>query len=264
MRYLSISILLCISTWAAAQRRTSIPTSKATKEEIEDSKTLSYGATTNTNSGVFGGLVFRHSRPVDIKKGKYINRYIALEAVNIQHPKERSLLQFSGSRLAVGKENYFFSIRPEYGRERYLFNKSGEQGIGLSSIFAFGPALGIEKPYYIRYRVDGNRNPEVVPYNADIHNDLSKIVGSAGIFQGLFRNLGFVPGIHGKAAINIDMNTFGDNVTGFEVGFTIDVYSRSPQIMAEQFTANKQVYSAAFLTLYFGNKKIKQLINPIN
>jgi hypothetical protein len=89
-------------------------------------------------------------------------------------------------------------------------------------------------------------------------------VGSAGIFQGLFRNLGFVPGIHGKAAINIDMNTFGDNVTGFEVGFTVDVYSRSPRIMAEQFTSNKQVYSAAFLTLYFGNKKIKQLINPIN
>jgi len=263
VRSLLLALLLGFSFLGSAQRSSSLATPQK-KQEIEDSKTFSYGLTTSTQSGLIGGLVFRHSRPVDIRNGKYINRYLALEAVNIQHPKERSLAQFTGTRLAVGKENYFFAIRPEYGREWFLFNKSGDQGIGLSGILAGGPTLGIEKPYYIRYRTDVNRNPEIVAYNADIHNNVGNIVGSAGIWHGLLRDLEFIPGLHAKAALNIDMNTFGDNITGFEAGFTIDVFPRSPVIMAEQFTTNRSVYTAAFLTLYFGNKKVKKLINPSN
>ena len=125
VRPILIALLAGLSFTGTAQRGSTLSQPKK-KQEIEDSKIFSYGLTTSTQSGLIGGFVFRHSRPVDIRNGKYIHRYLALEAVNIQHPKERSFAQFTGTRLAVGKENYFSkksfpaSKRPKKGASQGL------------------------------------------------------------------------------------------------------------------------------------------------
>ncbi|MDP5141047.1 MAG: hypothetical protein NWP83_11345, partial [Spirosomaceae bacterium] len=71
----------------------------APKEAIEDSKIFAYGATTNTNSGLLGGFVLRHSNLINIREGKTIHRYVALELVNIKHPKENTLSPNIGNRV---------------------------------------------------------------------------------------------------------------------------------------------------------------------
>jgi hypothetical protein len=231
--------------------------SKEEPKETEDTKTLGYGVTTNTNSGLLGGFVVRSSSPVTVnKKNKAVHRYLAIEAVNIKHPKEKVVVGVYGTRFSYGKTNYFFSLRPEYGREWYFFPKSSENSIGLSGILAFGPSIGLEKPYYIKYARQGTDTPVAVAYNPDIHTDINSIAGSAGILQGLFTGIKINPGAHIKAAANLDMSTFGDNITGFELGTTMEFFARKPEIISSKFTSNPRVFVSAYLTLYFGNKKL--------
>lgn len=228
------------------------------KEAVEDSKIFAYGATTNTNSSLLGGFVLRHSNAINVREGKTIHRYVALEVINVKHPKENTISNNFGNRVIFGKTNYLLSFRPEYGREWYLFSKSGDEGVGLSGILAAGPSIGLQKPYYIKYARPNLEQPVTVPYDPAIHTDLTRIVGSGNIWQGLFQNAKIIPGIHLKTALNLDMNTFGDNITGLEFGFVTEYFFKSPEIISETFVKNKSFYTSGFLTIYFGNKRIKK------
>lgn len=232
--------------------------SSTKKEAVEESKIFAYGATTNTSSGLLGGFVLRHSNLINVKEGKTIHRYAALELVNIRHAKENNYSNNFGNRVSVGKKNYLFAIRPEYGREWFLFRKNNEEGVGLSTILAAGPTIGIEKPYYIRYQSANQDRPQTVPFNPDIHTNLNSIVGAGSIWQGFLKGAKVVPGVHVKTALNLDMNTFGDNITGFEFGFTFDYFVRSPEIIASEIVENKPFYASGYVTLYFGNKRINK------
>ncbi len=229
-------------------------------QEIEDTKTLAYGVTTNNYSGILGGFVIRSSTPISSKKGKPIHRYISLEAVNLKNPREQNILSPYGGKYVFGKTNYFFSIRPEYGREFYLFPKNGDKSIGVSAIIAAGPSLGIEKPYYIKFISGRGENPRTAPFNPDIHTK-ANITSGASIIQGLFTGMKVIPGVHFKAAANLDMSTFNNKVTGFEIGTVVEFFSKEPEILSHQFSNNPQSFATVYLTLYFGNQK---LFNPKN
>lgn len=254
VRFLSIFfVLFSVSTFA--QRKSS---STAPKKTSEDYKMLAYGATTNTNSGLLGGVVVRHSSAIGTKKGHPLHRYVAIEAINIKHPKEKSEPTSIANRFIYGKTNYLFSVRPQYGREIVYFKKNGEDGIGISLIVAGGPSIGIQKPYYIKYDRTGRGQIDVVQYDPNIHKELNRIQGSAGIWQDFFKGMSINPGAHVKIAANIDMNTFGNSLTGFEIGLTAEAFSRKPEIMSNQLSQNSQFYTAGFLTVYFGNRKQKK------
>jgi hypothetical protein len=224
----------------------------------EDYKMFAYGVTTNTNSGLLGGVVVRHSSLIGNVKGHPMHRYIALEAVNIKHPKEKSEATSIANRFIFGKTNYLFSLRPEYGREIVYFRKNGEDGIGISLIMAGGPSIGIQKPYYIKYDRTGRGQIEVVQYDPNIHKELNRIQGSAGILTEFFKGMSINPGAHVKLAANIDMNTFGNSLTGFEIGITSEIFSKTPEIMSAQLTANARFFTSGYLTIYFGNRKQKK------
>jgi hypothetical protein len=241
--------------------------SQAKEEDEEfklDTKTLSYGLSHNTFSGLIAGGVLRNSFPVSIRNNKPVYRYLALELINIKNPRESTTLSVFGSRYVYGKENYLFSIRPEYGREFTLFKKDGENGVGLNWIVAAGPSIGLEKPYYIKYASKAGESPQTVAFNPDIHKNTQNITGSGNIFQGLFKDLRFNPGLHLKVSTAIDMNTFQDKVTGIEVGTTMELFFKEPNILADKFATNQRFYPSLYLTLYFGNKKLVKKIEKLN
>ena len=134
-------------------------------EDEDDSYpvTTTFGLTTNTNSGIVGGLVFRQSRLLSgTLFGLPQHQYISVELVNVKHPKElSSSLSNIGSRYIEGKENYLFVVRPQYGREVKLFQRNGDEGIAVSGILAVGPSLAIIKPYYLE--VSFGNNTRTVP-----------------------------------------------------------------------------------------------------
>lgn len=228
------------------------------KEESaeNDSKYFGYGVTTNTHSGILGGFVFRSSTPVSSRNNLPVNRYIALEAVNIKHQKENPSPTQIGAKYILGKTNYLFSIRPEYGREWYLFKKNGETSIGLSGILAAGPSIGIQKPYYIKYGSRNSEQPILTQYDPDVHTDIGSITGAGSIWQGFLNNAKVIPGFHVKAATSIDMSTFGDNITGFELGGTLEFFTKTPEIFSPKLASNPRTFATAYLTLYFGNKRL--------
>jgi hypothetical protein len=247
-----IFIFLAISSGLFGQN--TVPTSE---EEGLDTKTLAYGLTTNNHSGLIGGAVLRHSYPVSKYKNKPVNRYISLELVNIKNSREKNIMSNIGSRYVYGKTNYLLSLRPQYGREYYAFTKEGENNsIGFSVIFAGGPSLGFQKPYYIKYDMGRDLGTVTVQYNPDIHTNPGAITGAASIFQNVFRGIKVIPGLHAKAAGNFDISTFNDNVTGIELGTMLEVFAKRPEILSSKFSQNSQVYASLYLTLYFGNKKL--------
>ena len=250
---LSVSILVILSTAVYAQRRTKVV------DDAEDTykSFTSVGLTTNTNSGILGGAVFRKSSALSSKLfGKNQYRYLAVELVNVKHPKELSQQDFvTGARLVYGKVNYLFVLRPEYGKELTLFNRHDDEGISISAIVAAGPSLGLEKPYMVQFQeADGRvvtRAPKVDPSNPN-SNPYDGVIGAGSFFQG-FGQTNIVPGIHLKTAVSFELSAFRDNVTGVEVGFLAETFTRKVQIMA--FAENRSFYTSGYITLYFGSKK---------
>lgn len=250
---LSVSFLVVLATSVYAQRRTKVV------DDAEDTykSFTSVGLTTNTNSGILGGAVFRKSSALSSKLfGKNQYRYLAMELVNVKHPKELSQQDFvTGARLVYGKVNYLFVLRPEYGRELTLFNRHDDEGISISAIVAAGPSLGLEKPYMVQFQeADGRvvtRAPKVDPSNPN-NNPYDGVVGAGSFFQG-FGQTNIVPGIHLKTAVSFELSAFRDNVTGVEVGFLAETFTRKVQIMA--FAENRSFYTSGYITLYFGSKK---------
>jgi len=247
---LSICILVTLSTDIYAQRK---PKSDD-NEDVYKSFT-SVGLTTNTNSGILGGAVFRKSNAISgTLFGKNQYRYLAVELVNVRHPKELAQSFNTGARFVFGKANYFFVLRPEYGREITLFNRHEDEGISISAIVAAGPSIGFEKPYMIQKQV-GNGRVETVPFK--LTDDPGKdpyenFVGVGSFFSG-FGQSKVVPGLHIKTALSFELSAFRENVTGVEVGFLAEGFTRKIDIMA--YAQNKSFYTSGYITLYFGSKK---------
>lgn len=248
---LSICILVILSTDIYAQRRVK-------SEDTEDiyKSFISFGLTTNTNSGILGGVVFRKSDLMSSTLfGKNQYRYLAVELVNVKHPKEQAQSLNTGPRFTFGKENYLFVLRPEYGRELSLFNKHDDEGISISAIVAAGPSLGFEKPYMIQTQESGGRVvtvPVKVSSDPGAPDPYENFVGVGSFFSG-FGQTKVVPGLHVKTALSFELSAFRENVTGVEIGFLAEGFSRKIDIMG--YAENRSFYTSGYITLYFGSKK---------
>lgn len=223
--------------------------SKEEDEDIIGTKTLAFGATTSNFTGLIGGLVARSSTPISITKNhKTVYRYIALEILHLKNPRETSQYTGFGPKYTYGKRNYFFSLRPQYGREYELFRKSDDSNVGMSFIIAAGPSIGFLKPYTVKYEDTNN----FIQYDPEIKKNLT---GVGGMFKNGFKWMKVSPGLHAKVAANLDFNTFGDSVTGIEIGSTVETFFKKPEILSTTFSDNPQTFVSVYLTLYFGSKK---------
>lgn len=247
IKSLSILTLICLLIGANTQAQTT------DSDEERYNSVTTYGVTTNTNSGILGGFVFRHSKALpSLFNGKRQFRYLSVEIVNVKHPKEvQSQTQYTGARFIYGKQNNFFVIRPQYGREIALFTRTADEGIAISGILAAGPSLGIIKPYYIQYQVRPGQIQNV-PYDPNMHQNLGEIVGAGGFFQG-FEKSNFTVGLNVKAAVAFELSAFRNNMTGLEIGFLAEAYPKEIVIMS--LASNRSMFTSGYITLFFGNKR---------
>lgn len=222
-------------------------------EEVEEdyASEFIYGINLNTLGGLIGGLMFKTTRIVKPK----VYRSLGFEIVGIKHPKEiRFQSGLTGNTFLLGKRNYFYSLRLQYGRDFILFRKAAEEGVMVSAIFAGGPSLGLQVPYYITYE-DRDRGRVVEQYDPLIHNNDQNILGTGGFLQGLGET-NLLYGLHLKTGISLDFGAFRNSITGLEAGFTFEAFDRIPEILAAPLQAdNRQIFSAAYLTIFFGSRK---------
>jgi hypothetical protein len=236
-----------------AQRRNTA--TKTTTKEVVDEENfksiLSFGLTTNTNSGLLGGIAARKEIAINNNALHRQFHYINLEIVSVNHYREStSNVGGSGSGYVYGKQNYLFAIRPQYGREINLFHKSSEGGVNVNGILAAGPTIGLLKPYYVQvYYGRGLTRDEV--FDPKKHTP-SNIAGSGGLFEGISDSQ-FVPGVNFKAALNFELDAFRQSNISLEIGFLAEAYTQKVNIMA--LSENKSVFTSGYLTIFFGGKK---------
>lgn len=203
-----------------------------------------WGFNKNTSGGLIGGFVFKKS----FKMTDRMLQTFGLEIMNVRHPQEVRFNSAYGNFFTFGKQNYLYTFRLQYGRDFILFKKAPQQGVEIKAVFAAGPSIGVEAPYYVEYLKDD------ITIRAQYNETMAKenILGPGRLFQGLGDSK-IVPGLNLKAAMNFELGIFKSQVTGFEAGVLVDVYTRKIDMMV--LAKNYSVYPTLFLTLFFGNRK---------
>jgi hypothetical protein len=238
MRYGIILSLLILSFTAVAQ----------TQDSYEYQSEFTWGINKNTSGGLIGGLVFKKARKLGNDR---ILETFGVELMNVKHPQEvRENATFSGNLFIFGKRNYLYAIRTQYGRDLILFKKAPQQGVEIKAVFAAGPSLGVVAPYYVEFQTENLNYSQYAQYSKAIAVD--DILGPGRLFQGIGES-SLVLGANVKAAINFELGTIKDQVTGFEAGFLLDAYTRKIELMTD--AKKYAVYPTLFLTLFYGRRR---------
>jgi hypothetical protein len=210
-------------------------------------KEVLFGINKNTNGGLIGGVSFKIGSRINDNLFQFFN----LELANVKNPKEVRYNTVLGNSYIFGKSNYLYAIRPQYGREIIAFKKAPYQGVQISFLTAIGPTLGLVAPYYIEYAL--NRNETVrQPYDPSIHQSRFNILGPGRLFEGIGESeIAF--GGNAKAAITFEFGFFKSNVTGLELGYQFEGFTKEIPLMPT--TENRQIFQSAYVTLFYGFRR---------
>lgn len=219
-----------------------------TQDSYEYQSEFVWGINKNTAGGLIGGFMLKKSR-------KLTNRMLetfGLEIMNVKHPQELRFNSYAtGNFFILGKNNYLYAFRLQYGRDFILFKKAPQQGVEIKAVFAAGPSLGLVAPYYVEYSVD-NSGFLTLRKQYDLSIPIERIWGTGRLFEGLGQS-DVIFGGNLKAALNFEMGDIKSSVTGFETGFLIDAYTQSIEFIP---TAKKySVFPTLYLTVFYGTRK---------
>jgi hypothetical protein len=217
-----------------------------TQDSYDYNREFIWGISKNSSSGIIGGFIFKRSRKLEDNQ---LETY-GLEIMNVRHPQEVRKSSTSGNFFIYGKSNYLFAIRAQYGRDFILFHKAPQQGVEIKGVLAAGPSFGIVSPYYITRGLDGTIREQYDPNNPD--HDFGKITGNAGFFYGLGDSKIQLGG-NLKAALNFETGVLKSQVTGFEVGFLLDAYTK--EVVMVPSASNRSVFPTIFITIFYGSRR---------
>lgn len=214
------------------------------EQDYEYSKEFTWGVNKNSNGGLIGGVVLKHSR---IRSERIYTTY-GLELMNVKHPKEqRYTSRQTGTSFIWGKQNFLYAIRMQYGLERLMYKKAPQQGVQISVGVAGGPTIGIEAPYYVL-----TQSGEYAPYDPDKYFDLRAIQGSGKLLQGIGES-SIVPGLNVKSGVSFEFGAFRNNVAGVEIGLMGEIYTRKIVLIPTQ--KNRAFFPSAFFTFFWGTRR---------
>ncbi len=205
------------------------------------------GVNKNTNGGLIGGVSLKMGTRIDDTNFQFYG----LDLMNVKNPKEVRYNTVLGNSYIFGKSNYLYSIRPYYGREVILFKKAPQQGVQISVLGAVGPSIGLIAPYYIEYAL--NRVETVrEQYNIETHQSRFNILGPGRLFEGLNES-DLAIGANAKAAISFEFGIFKTNVTGVELGYQLEGFTKEIPLMPT--TDNRQLFQSVYFTFFYGLRK---------
>ncbi|SMD43152.1 hypothetical protein SAMN00777080_1733 [Aquiflexum balticum DSM 16537] len=215
--------------------------------DYEYDQEILVGINKNTNGGLIGGFTLKLGYRIDDSKFQFFG----LDLVNVKNPKEVRYQTVLGNSFIFGKSNYLYSIRPYYGREIIVGKKAPQQGVQVSLLGAIGPTIGIIAPYYIEYAVS---RVETVreQFDPEVHQSRFNILGPGRVFEGIGESeVAF--GANAKVAVNFEFGVFKSNVTGLELGYQLEGFTREIPLMPT--TENNQVFQSVYFTFFYGFRR---------
>lgn len=228
----------------------SILVAKAQRDDVGDydyDTEVLFGINKNTNGGLIGGFSFKYGMRIDDTSFQFFG----LDLANVKNPKEIRYNTVLGNSFVFGKSNYLYSIRPYYGRELILFKKAPQQGVQVSVLGAVGPSIGLIAPYIIEYQVSRLETVRE-QYNPEVHQSLLNILGPGRIFEGI-GNSELAIGANAKAAVNFEFGVFRSNVTGLELGYQFEGFTKEIPLMPT--VENRQFFQSVYFTFFYGFRK---------
>ncbi len=242
----------------------SAPVPAAPSDEQSYSKEFIYGVNFNTQGGLIGGVSVRSTRVLDDQW----MRFWSLEGVMLKNTKEERVNTQVGGSYIDRKTNHAFVLRPSVGLQRILFRKAADAGVQVNGLLSAGPSLGLLMPYYISFdrtavqtRVINLATDEIVneQYDPVKHADVGAILDRGPLFSGISETK-VVPGFHLRGGLSFEYGRYRDAVTGMEVGFLIEGYTKRLLILSpsnnprEVDGLNRQFFPSVYLTLFFGQR----------
>ena len=216
----------------------------------------------NYNRAASGGVMI-HNLGWGLDFEKYYHktvdkkRYFEIQLDFIHHPKQKKVYNpfFRDAKgYFFGKLNSFFVLRFVYGNQRIIAYKIRSSGVELSYKWGIGASIGFLKPVYLDIINFENNIIIIQKYNPEIHNELN-IFGRAGGLRG-FDEIKIRPGVYAKFGLMIEYSPKKRGFTGLEVGFALDSYFQTIEIMAN--TSNLQFFPLLYLNIYVGSKYDKK------
>ena len=246
-KFWGIFLVVCCPLLTMGQRKNAVI--QAPQKTVSTSTSeWSLGVSTSTNSGIFGGIQFR--KPWGTSENK---NFVSLEAALLNDYREfTSPYTYNGRSHKDGKLNQLIAIRPAFGRQWTLLQKSTEGGQKLMGLFSTGPSIGLQKPYYVEISYDnGGQATEEVPYAKTLDNTYKKVIimGESSLLKGLNESV-IVPGWHIKTAVNMEIETLKQNNIGIEIGFVVDYFTKPIEML--NLTAGRQVYTTGYISFSMG------------
>ena len=213
-----------------------------------------------TNRGFAPGLEFGRLRTY------YKTTYYHISLGELKHPKEQRQsaepVQSRSFRPYVfGKQNNFFALRGGWGVKRYFSEKAKHKGVAVGMSYAFGPTLGLLKPYYLAICYPDPDSPgdcrifheKYTSENANLFLDENGRIKGASPFTRGFSELGFLPGANLSLAFHMDWGAFDEFVKALEIGAMLDVFPKKVPILVSE--DNNQLFLNFFVNLQLGKRR---------
>lgn len=215
------------------------------------------GINLHTNSGFIGGLAGKYSK----KASENTLNTISVEIVGVKDNQEVKVETLTtGNSFILGKQNYFYVIRPSLSKDLIVFAPARDEGVQINTSFGGGFSLGVLKPYHIKY--DYSPNMDMVDvrdegYNPAIHNNEFRILGHGSYLNG-WGNSKIAPGFHLKTSATFYLGNSARRVTGVEAGLITEAFFRvrngsfqTYSINLVPFTKNKWLFTALYLNIFY-------------
>jgi len=211
-----------------------------------------------TNRSFAPGLEFGRLRTY------YKTTYYHISIGELKHPKEhRQSAEPRGSRsfrpFVYGKQNNLFMLRGGWGVKRYFSEKAKQKGVAMGVSYAFGPSLGLLKPYYLALCREGTNlgicrvaHEKYSEDNAGIFLDNTKILGASPFTRG-FSEMSFLPGGNASIALHMDWGAFDEFVKALEIGLMLDVFAKEAPILVSE--ENSPFFFNFFVNLQLGKRR---------
>ena len=233
-------VLICLAV--------AFPVKSQTQDSYEYQTEFTWGINKNTFGGLIGGFMFKKAYKIS---DRVLQTY-GLEIMNVKHPQEsRQHSQSTGNFFIYGKSNYLYALRFQYGRDVILFKKAPQQGVEIKGVFAVGPSIGVVAPYYVETGGDAGGIATIrKQYNPSIRPE--EIYGPGRLFEGIGDSK-IKLGANAKAAMNFELGTIKSQVTGFEAGCVLDLYTSRIELVPT--AKNYSFFPVLFFTLFYGGRK---------
>lgn len=195
-----------------------------------------------------------------IRKARNLNLFQKLfwniEFSTMKHPKEYKISPFEGDAKSYvfGKKNNLSILRGTYGYQKMLFEKEEFKGVQIGVNFAGGFTMGLAKPVYLEIQypyVSGANTLSVFEAYDETKHSQIQIRGRAPFVYGI-NEIKIYPGLHARAAINIEYSSVDNIIRAIETGIQVDAFYKKVPIMA--FADNKQFFINLFISWQFGKK----------